>query len=81
MSATLKYALCITIVSLASATSSQAHYIPWPEGASRVVAVGQCAKGACMTRVSWNEGRPHRHVGGQIIFDGAKPPIRVPTLR
>lgn len=48
---------------------SEAHTILWRAGESRVVGVGHCAKGACMRRVYWGTSKPHRHVGGKVVFD------------
>lgn len=58
------YALTLAaFVGLAlSATQSSAHDMAWPEGASRLVDVGRCAKGPCMRRTSFDESVPHRHV-------------------
>lgn len=52
-----------------SSSAASAHFVPWRAGESRQLGFGHCAKGPCMKRTSWSEGRPHRHVEGKVVFD------------
>lgn len=56
-----------TLMSVAP-TIAPAHIIPWRAGESRTIGFGHCAKGACTKRVYWGESKPHRHVGGKVVF-------------
>ena len=57
-----------TCIALAPSIAS-AHIIPWRAGESRTVGFGHCAKGACTKRVYWGDSKPHRHVGGKVVFE------------
>jgi hypothetical protein len=50
-------------------TSASAHIVPWRAGESRTIGFGHCAKGACTKRAYWGESKPHRHVGGKVVFE------------
>lgn len=51
------------------ASFAAAHFVPWRTGESRQIGFGHCAKGPCTKRTYWGEGKPHRHVGGTVVFD------------
>jgi hypothetical protein len=44
-----------------NATSASTHDVPWKSGESRQVGFGSCAKGPCLKRSTFAEGKPHRH--------------------
>lgn len=59
--------LAALIVGITGA-GARAHELPWPNGESRQMAYGHCAKGACSRRTSWSAGKPHRHVRGEVVL-------------
>lgn len=61
--------LLVSAVISATLTSVvAAHIIPWRAGESRMKGVGHCAKGPCMKRYDFSASKPHRHMGGRIVF-------------
>ncbi|HEX2842681.1 hypothetical protein [Hyphomicrobium sp.] len=48
---------------LANARPVLAHEIQWSKGAARTQGYGQCAKGPCQRRTSFESSVPHRHLG------------------
>lgn len=48
-----------------------AHEIKWGKSEPRQAYFGRCAKGPCVKRIEWAQSKPHRHVGGRIVYDRA----------
>ncbi|MGQ0456274.1 MAG: hypothetical protein ACT4OU_04345 [Hyphomicrobium sp.] len=61
------------IISVAFTSVAAAHILPWRKGESRMKGFGHCAKGPCMKRYDFSASKPHRHVGGRIVFDRIAP--------
>ena len=59
-----------------SASTANAHIVPWRAGESRQLGWGHCAKGACMKRYVWSESKPHRHIGNKVVYVKIASPSR-----
>ena len=63
----LKTAIIGIVVTCMASQVAKAHVMPWRDGDARMKGFGTCAKGPCMRRYDFSDGKPHHHHGKRLV--------------
>lgn len=64
----MSWKMMIPVALTIYAAPAASHSLEWHAGVSKLVSIGQCAKGPCMRRATFLPAVPHRHLSKSVCI-------------